>query len=131
MIAFRLAVVRRRSEARLEKVLDRIHVLEGRSLVLLNIDRVIAIIRNADDPKADLIKEFGLTDRQADDILEIRLKQLARLAAIAIEKELAQLCQRTCRTRENSRQRRRTGSARRPRKSKRRQEFCRSSPYGG
>ena len=48
---------------------DRIHVLEGRSLVLLNIDRVIAIIRNADDPKADLIKEFGLTDRQADDIL--------------------------------------------------------------
>ena len=90
-IAFRLAVVRRRSEARLEKVLDRIHVLEGRSLVLLNIDRVIAIIRNADDPKADLIKEFGLTDRQADDILEIRLKQLARLAAIAIEKELAQL----------------------------------------
>ena len=70
-------------------MLDRIHVLEGRSLVLLNIDRVIAIIRNADDPKADLIKEFGLTDRQADDILEIRLKQLARLAAIAIEKELA------------------------------------------
>ena len=90
-IEFRKATVRRRSEARLEKVLDRIHVLEGRSLVLLNIDRVIEIIRAADDPKADLMAEFGLTERQADDILEIRLKQLARLAAIAIEKELADL----------------------------------------
>ncbi len=90
-IDFRRATVRRRSEARLAKVLDRIHVLEGRSIVLLNIDRVIEIIRAADDPKADLIAEFGLTERQADDILEIRLKQLARLAAIAIEKELAEL----------------------------------------
>ena len=90
-IEFRLQTVRRRTAARLEKVLDRIHVLEGRSMVLLNIDRVIEIIRNADDPKADLIAEFGLSERQADDILEIRLKQLARLAAIAIEKELAQL----------------------------------------
>ena len=57
----------------------------------LNIDRVIEIIRNSDEPKPALIKEFGLTDRQADDILEIRLRQLARLAAIAIEKELAEL----------------------------------------
>lgn len=90
-IMFRRKTVRRRTEARLSKVLDRIHVLEGRSMVLLNIDRVIEIIRNADDPKADLIAEFGLTERQADDILEIRLKQLARLAAITIEKELADL----------------------------------------
>lgn len=90
-IEFRKKAVRRRTEARLAKVLDRIHVLEGRSLVLLNIDRVIEIIRAADDPKADLMAEFGLTERQADDILEIRLKQLARLAAIEIEKELANL----------------------------------------
>lgn len=90
-IEFRKKAVRRRTEARLAKVLDRIHVLEGRALVLLNIDRVIEIIRAAADPKADLMAEFGLTERQADDILEIRLKQLARLAAIEIEKELANL----------------------------------------
>ncbi|MDO5531640.1 DNA topoisomerase IV subunit A [Sutterella sp.] len=92
-VSFRLETVRRRSQTRLDKVLDRIHVLEGRSLVLLNIDRVIEIIRAADDPKADLMREFSLTERQADDILEIRLKQLARLAAIEIEKELAKLVQ--------------------------------------
>ena len=91
VIEFRKKAVRRRTEARLAKVLDRIHVLEGRALVLLNIDRVIEIIRAAADPKADLMAEFGLTERQADDILEIRLKQLARLAAIEIEKELANL----------------------------------------
>lgn len=90
-IEFRLQTVRRRSKSRLDKVLDRIHVLEGRALVLLNIDRVIEIIRTSDDPKAALIREFKLSDRQAEDILEIRLRQLARLAAIAIEKELAQL----------------------------------------
>ena len=90
-IDFRLEAVRRRSKARLDKVNDRIHVLEGRALVLLNIDRVIEIIRTHDDPKAALMAEFGLTERQTDDILEIRLRQLARLAAIAIEKELAEL----------------------------------------
>ena len=68
-----------------------IHVLEGRSIALLNLDRVIEIIRNHDDPKAALMTEFELTARQAEDILEIRLRQLARLAAIAIERELAEL----------------------------------------
>lgn len=90
-LTFRIETVRRRSKSRLDKVLDRIHVLEGRQLVLLNIDRVIEIIRTSDEPKTALIAEFGLTDRQAEDILEIRLRQLARLAAIAIEKELAEL----------------------------------------
>lgn len=90
-IEFRLGAVRRRSATRLEKVLDRIHVLEGRSLVLLNLDRVIQIIRDSDEPKPALIEEFKLTERQAEDILEIRLRQLARLAAIAIERELAEL----------------------------------------
>jgi hypothetical protein len=69
-------------------VLDRIHVLEGRQLVLLNIDEVIRIIRNADEPKPALIERFALSDRQAEDILEIRLRQLARLEAIKIEQEL-------------------------------------------
>ncbi|MDD0816930.1 DNA topoisomerase IV subunit A [Curvibacter sp. HBC28] len=87
-IAFRQATLTRRSQHRLDKVLDRIHILEGRHLVLLNIDEVIAIIRHSDEPKAALIARFNLSDRQAEDILEIRLRQLARLEAIKIEQEL-------------------------------------------
>ena len=90
-IAFRQTTITRRSQHRLQKVLDRIHILEGRQLVLLNIDEVIAIIRQADDPKAALIARFALSDRQAEDILEIRLRQLARLEAIKIEQELKEL----------------------------------------
>ncbi|MGX4642091.1 DNA topoisomerase IV subunit A [Massilia sp. SYSU DXS3249] len=90
-IDYRFTTVRRRTEFRLGKVNDRIHILEGREIVLLNIDKVIAIIRNSDEPKAALMDEFRLSDRQAEDILEIRLRQLARLEAIKIEQELAQL----------------------------------------
>jgi topoisomerase-4 subunit A len=72
-------------------VLDRIHVLEGRHLVLLNIDEVIRIIRNADEPKPALIERFALSSAQAEDILEIRLRQLARLEAIKIEQEFKSL----------------------------------------
>ncbi len=90
-IAFRQATVARRTRHRLAKVLDRIHVLEGRQLVLLNIDEVIRIIRGSDEPKAALIARFALSERQAEDILEIRLRQLARLEAIRIEQELMQL----------------------------------------
>ena len=90
-IAFREITVEKRSRHRLNKVLDRIHILEGRQLVLLNIDEVIAIIRAADDPKAALIARFNLSERQAEDILEIRLRQLARLEAIKIEQELSGL----------------------------------------
>jgi topoisomerase-4 subunit A len=60
-------------------------------MVLLHIDRVIKVIRNSDDPKPALMKEFSLTERQTDDILELRLRQLARLEALRIEKELAEL----------------------------------------
>ena len=87
-LEFRFATVTRRTKHRLEQVLDRIHVLEGRMIVLLNVDKVIKIIRNADDPKADLIKAFKLSERQADDILEIRLRQLAKLEHIKVEQEL-------------------------------------------
>jgi len=90
-IDFRQQTVERRSQHRLRKVLDRIHILEGRQLVLLNIDEVIAIIRQSDEPKAALIARFKLSDRQAEDILEIRLRQLARLEAIKIEQELTTL----------------------------------------
>ncbi|MEW6480818.1 MAG: DNA topoisomerase IV subunit A [Pseudomonadota bacterium] len=90
-IEFRQTTITRRSQHRLQKVLDRIHILEGRQLVLLNIDEVIAIIRSADEPKAALIERFRLSDRQAEDILEIRLRQLARLEAIKIEQELKEL----------------------------------------
>lgn len=90
-IAFRMATVQRRTRHRLDKVLERIHVLEGRQLVLLNIDEVIRIIRHADEPKAALISRFKLSERQADDILDIRLRQLAKLEAIKIEQELKEL----------------------------------------
>ncbi len=90
-IAFRQVTVEQRTRHRLGRVLDRIHVLEGRQLVLLNLDEVIRIIRQADEPKPALIERFSLSDRQAEDILEIRLRQLARLEAIKIEQELGQL----------------------------------------
>ena len=90
-IDFRQSTITRRSQHRLEKVQARIHILEGRQIVLLNIDEVIAIIRGSDEPKAALIERFELSDRQAEDILEIRLRQLARLEAIKIEKELKEL----------------------------------------
>ncbi|RYF65538.1 MAG: DNA topoisomerase IV subunit A, partial [Comamonadaceae bacterium] len=90
-IAFRQRTIERRSRHRLDKVMDRIHILEGRQLVLLNIDEVIAIIRAAEDPKQALMARFNLSERQAEDILEIRLRQLARLEAIKIEQELKEL----------------------------------------
>ncbi|MBK7565681.1 MAG: DNA topoisomerase IV subunit A [Propionivibrio sp.] len=88
---FRLQTVRRRTEFRLAKANDRIHILEGRHIVFLNIDEVIRIIRESDEPKPALIARFTLSDRQAEDILEIRLRQLARLEGIKIEQELAKL----------------------------------------
>ena len=90
-VAFRLKTVERRSRQRLDKVAERIHILEGRQLVLLSIDEVIAIIRAADEPKPALIARFALSERQADDILDIRLRQLARLEAIKIQQELKEL----------------------------------------
>ena len=90
-IAFRFDSVTRRTTFKLGKVDDRIHILEGREAILLNIDKVIHIIRNSDEPKAALIEAFKLSDRQAEDILEIRLRQLARLETIKIQQELAEL----------------------------------------
>lgn len=90
-IAFRFETITRRTNFRLQKVDDRIHILEGRVAILLNIDKVIRIIRESDEPKPALIAAFQLSDRQAEDILEIRLRQLARLETIKIEQELSEL----------------------------------------
>ena len=87
-VRFRQDCVTRLTRHRLGKIDDRIHILEGRSIVLLNIDEVIRIIREADAPKPALMAAFELSDRQAEDILDIRLRQLARLEAIRIEQEL-------------------------------------------
>ena len=89
-LAFRAQTVTRRTRHRLDKVLDRIHILEGRSIVYLNVDEVIRTIREAEEPRATLMERFRLSERQADDILEMRLRQLARLEGIRIEQELAQ-----------------------------------------
>ncbi|MFZ6673780.1 DNA topoisomerase IV subunit A [Undibacterium sp. Xuan67W] len=90
-ITFRFTTVTRRTQFKLKKVDDRIHILEGREAVLLNIDKVIKIIRESDDPKPALMDAFRLSDIQAEDILEIRLRQLARLEAIKIQQQLEEL----------------------------------------
>ena len=88
---FRLGVLERRLKHRADEVADRMHILEGRMIAFLNIDKVIKVIRNADEPKPELIAAFKLSERQAEDILEIRLRQLARLEGIKIERELGEL----------------------------------------
>ena len=90
---YRLITVTRRLQHRLEQVERRIHILEGRLIVFLHIDAVIRVIRESDDPKPDLMAAFGLTDIQAEDILDIRLRQLARLEGFKLEKELEELRQ--------------------------------------
>ncbi|MBF6617382.1 DNA topoisomerase IV subunit A [Pollutimonas thiosulfatoxidans] len=88
-LGFRAHTMTRRTQFRLDKVTDRIHVLEGRMVVYLNVDEVIQTIREADEPRAALMERFDLSERQAEDILEMRLRQLARLEGFKIEKELA------------------------------------------
>ncbi|GAA5174019.1 DNA topoisomerase IV subunit A [Niveibacterium umoris] len=90
-IAFRFDTVERRTRHRLGEVDRRIHILEGRAIVWLHIDEVIRVIREAEEPKAELMARFKLSEIQAEDILEIRLRQLARLEYIKIESELAEL----------------------------------------
>ncbi|MDX1321108.1 MAG: DNA topoisomerase IV subunit A, partial [Oceanospirillum sp.] len=90
-INFRRATVKRRLEYRLEKVTDRLHLLEGLLIAYLNIDEVIDIIRTQDEPKQELISRFGLSERQAEAILELRLRQLAKLEEIKIRGEQDEL----------------------------------------
>lgn len=90
-IDFRYVTVERRTRHRLAEVDRRIHILEGRMTAFLHIEEVIRVIRESDEPKAALRARFGLTELQAEDILEIRLRQLARLEGFRIEQELAEL----------------------------------------
>ncbi|WP_028116055.1 DNA topoisomerase IV subunit A [Ferrimonas senticii] len=90
-LQFRTETVRRRLQYRLDKVLARLHILEGLLVAFLNIDEVIEIIRSEDDPKAELIKRFALSEKQAEAILEIKLRQLAKLEEIKIRGELDEL----------------------------------------
>jgi len=86
-IAFRRATVTRRLEFRLDQVVDRLHVLEGFLVAYLNIDEVIAIIRNNDEPKPVLMERFELTGTQAEAILELKLRHLAKLEEMKIRGE--------------------------------------------
>lgn len=86
--AFRLATVRRRTQWELSALERRIHILEGRLVVFLRLDEVIKVIREAESPKTELMAEFGLSEAQADDILEMRLRQLNKLEGFKLEKEL-------------------------------------------
>lgn len=86
-LIFRLSTVKRRLQYRLDKVLDRLHVLDGLLIAYLNIDEVIAIIREADQPKQALMTRFMLSERQADAILEMKLRHLAKLEEIKLRAE--------------------------------------------
>ncbi len=90
-LAFRRATVRCRLQYRLDKVLARLHLLEGLLVAYLNIDEVIEIIRTEDEPKKELIARFGLSEKQAEAILEIKLRQLAKLEEVKIRAEQAEL----------------------------------------
>lgn len=80
-------VLRRRSEHRLKKIADRMELLEGYIIAFLNLDRVIAIIRTEDEPKPVMMAEFELTDRQAEAILNMRLRALRKLEEMELRKE--------------------------------------------
>ncbi|CAI8189094.1 MAG: DNA topoisomerase 4 subunit A [Marinobacterium sp. xm-d-530] len=90
-LTWRTQVVRRRLEYRLQKVLDRLHILDGLIIAYLNIDEVIAIIRNEDEPKAVMMERFGLTDVQANAILDLKLRHLAKLEEFQIRAEQSEL----------------------------------------
>lgn len=90
-LEFRHLTVRRRLQHRLDKVMDRLHILDGLLIAFLNIDEVIRIIREEDKPKPALIDRFGITDIQAEAILELKLRHLAKLEEMKIRGEQDEL----------------------------------------
>ena len=90
-LVFRIETVRRRLNYRLDKVNARLHILEGLLIAFLNIDEVIAIIRQEDEPKPVLMERFAITDTQAEAILELKLRHLAKLEEFKIRGEQAEL----------------------------------------
>lgn len=90
-LEFRITTVRRRLQYRLDKVLDRLHILEGLLIAYLNIDEVIHIIRTEDEPKQVMMERFGLSDLQTEAILNLRLRNLAKLEEFQIRGEQEEL----------------------------------------
>ncbi|HGJ5884153.1 DNA topoisomerase IV subunit A [Arsenophonus sp.] len=90
-LLFRRETVRNRLNHRLEKVLKRLHILEGLLIAYLNIDEVIHIIRNEDEPKAVLVSRFALSETQAESILELKLRHLAKLEEFKLRGEQDEL----------------------------------------
>ena len=90
-LAYRLRTVTRRLEFRLEKINERLHILEGLLIAYLNIDEVIRIIREEDEPRLALMSRFGLTEIQANAILDLRLRQLAKLEEFKLKGERDEL----------------------------------------
>jgi topoisomerase-4 subunit A len=90
-LKFQIEVLVRRAQHRLARIAERLELVEGYILAFLNLDRVIEIIRTEDEPKPVMIAEFGLTDRQAEAILNMRLRQLRKLEEMQLRKEQADL----------------------------------------
>jgi topoisomerase-4 subunit A len=90
-LQFRTNTVKRRLQYRLDKILDRLHILEGLLVAYLNIDEIILLIRTEDKPKPALVKKFKISERQAEAILEIKLRQLAKLEEVKIRTEQKEL----------------------------------------
>ncbi|MCU7803937.1 MAG: DNA topoisomerase IV subunit A [Candidatus Thiodiazotropha sp. (ex Lucinoma borealis)] len=90
-LSFRTETVRKRLQYRLDQVLDRLHILQGLMIAYLNIDEVIAIIRYEEDPKAELMERFSLSEMQAEAILNLRLRHLAKLEEMKIRGEQDEL----------------------------------------
>ena len=89
--SFRLETIDRRVRYHLEKIAERLHILEGRKIILSNIDEVIRIIKNSEKPKEDLMERFALSEIQAQDVLELKLRQIGRLELDSILKEMSDL----------------------------------------
>ena len=90
-LVYRTQIVTKRLNFRLDKILARLHILEGLLVAFLNIDEVIAIIRENDKPKPILMSHFKLTEIQAEAILELKLRHLAKLEEVKIQSEQAEL----------------------------------------
>jgi topoisomerase-4 subunit A len=90
-VTFRFETVRRRTKYNLARTLERIHILDGRMTVYLNLDAVIKIIRDAEEPREGLMEGFAMSEIQAMDILDMRLRQLNKLEGVKLERELAEL----------------------------------------
>ena len=90
-LQFRMQVVVNRLNSRLNKIIDRLHILDGLLIAYLNIDEVIAIIRSEEKPKPVLIKKFKISEIQAEAILELKLRHLAKLEEIKIKTEADEL----------------------------------------